>query len=75
MEIYSKTEDFGENRDYEITLWLCKNNEKNYVIVADMDFHQTLKNKRLFVKTDDSTDGLDEITAKRAIEILNTDLY
>ena len=75
MEIYSKTEDFGENRNYEITMWLCKNGAENYVILDDVDFRWSMENRRHFVKTDDSDHGLDEITAARAIEILNTDLY
>lgn len=71
LEIYSKTDVFNENRNYEISLWLCKNDVKNYVILDDVDFHWSDENRRHFVKTDDANHGLDEHTATLAIEILN----
>lgn len=75
MEIYSRTDDYGENRDYEIAMWLCNHGADNYVILDDVDFRWSMENRRHFLKTDDSAHGLDEITAAHAIEILNSDLY
>lgn len=72
MEIYSKTDDYDENRDYEIAMWLCSHGAENYVILDDMDFRWSEQNRKHFVKTDDET-GLDETTAKYAVEILSAE--
>ena len=31
LTIYSKTDTFDENRNFEISLWLCRNEVENYV--------------------------------------------
>ena len=70
LKIYSKTDTFDENRNFEITLWLCRNKIENYVILDDVDFRWSDENRIHFVKTDDSKLGLDESATKLAIEIL-----
>lgn len=71
LTIYSKTDTFDENRNFEISLWLCRNEVENYVILDDLEFHWSEENRRHFVKTDDDNQGLDEQTTNLAIRILN----
>ena len=70
LKIHSKTENCNDNRNLEISLWLCSNAVENYVILDDLDFHWSEKNRKHFVKTDDSQQGLDEKTTNQAIKIL-----
>lgn len=74
MRIYSKTENLGEQRDLEISLFLCNEDVESYVILDDLDFGWKEENRRHFVKTDDTCLGLDSKTVCKAIEILNTEL-
>lgn len=71
LTIYSKTDTFDENRNFEISLWLCRNEVENYVILDDIDFRWSEENRKHFVKTDDGNQGLDEQTTNLAIRILN----
>lgn len=43
LRIYSKTDTFDENRNFEISLWLCRNEVENYVILDDIDFRWSEK--------------------------------
>lgn len=70
LEIYSKTSNYEENRDYEITMWISENNIKQYVILDDIDFGWSNLNREHFVQTDDEKDGLDEEQVQKAIDIL-----
>ncbi|MBQ8504526.1 MAG: hypothetical protein IJ491_09675 [Clostridia bacterium] len=74
LKIYAKTENFGEDRDYEILMWLAKNKVDSYVILDDMDFGWSPENRKRFVKTDDAT-GLDERTTEKAIGVLMNECY
>ena len=70
LEIYSKTNNYEENRDFEITMWIAENNIKQYVILDDNDFGWSKLNREHFVQTDDEKDGLDEEQVQKAIDIL-----
>ena len=73
LEIYSKTDNFNDNRNFEISMWLCAHAVENYVILDDLDFHWSEENRRRFVKTNDNI-GLDKHTSQLAINILNSTL-
>lgn len=70
LEIYSKTNNYEENRDFEITMWIAENNIKQYVILDDNDFGWSKLNREHFVQTDDEKDELDEEQVQKAIDIL-----
>lgn len=70
LQIYNKTGSYNENRNFEISMFLCCNNVENYVIIDDVDFNWSEENRRHFVKTDDSGQGLDEKSVRQAVEIL-----
>lgn len=74
LTIYSKTDTFDENRNFEISLWLCRNEVENYVILDDVDFRWCNENRKHFIKTDDDNKGLDEQTTNLAIRILNNNI-
>lgn len=74
MKIYSKTEAYGEQRDLEVRLFLCKNDVESYVILDDIDFGWSPENYRRFVKTCDTDAGLDEEAVCKTIEILNSEI-
>lgn len=74
LTIYSKTDTFDENRNFEISMWLCRNEVENYVILDDMDFRWSEENRKHFVKTDDDNQGIDEQTTNLAIRILNNNI-
>lgn len=74
LKIYSKTDTFDKKRNFEISLWLCKNEVENYVILDDIDFHWSEENRKHFVKTDDDNRGIDEQTTNLAIRILNNNI-
>ncbi len=71
LDIYSKTECFSEQRDYEIRMYLCCNDVEDYVIIDDMDFGWSEQNRHHFIKTDDSKSGLDDSSVIKAVKILN----
>ncbi len=59
MKIHSKTEDFNNNRNLEVSDWLARHdNVENYVIFDNFDFFWSKTNRAHFVKTNDSRDGL-----------------
>ncbi len=72
LKVYSKTDFYEEKRNFEISLWLCEHSVENYVILDDIDFGWSEENRRHFVQTDDSREGLDERTTQLAINILNS---
>ncbi len=74
LEIYSKTDDFGEDRNYEILLWLSGHQVTEYVILDDINFFGNGVNRLHLVQTDDTKEGLDEEATQRAIDILNGSL-
>lgn len=70
LQISSKTENFDEERDYEILVWLAKNKTDSYVILDDVDFNWCELNRGRFVKVNDTT-GITEETVEKAVKILN----
>ena len=70
LQIYNKTANLNENRNFEILMFLSCNEVENYVILDDIDFGWSDENRRRFVQTDDRDMGLDEKTVQKAIEIL-----
>ena len=72
LTIYNKTGNYNENRNFEISMFLCCNDVENYVILDDIDFNWSEENRRRFVQTDDSGYGLDEAAVKKCIEVLNS---
>lgn len=69
LKIYDKTENFGEDRDYEILIYLAKNDVEEYIILDDFDFNWSETNRKHFVQTNDET-GLDERAVEKALRLL-----
>ncbi len=71
MKIFSKTDNFGEDRNYEILVWLSAHEVSEYVILDDINFFKNSVNMLHFLQTDDEAEGLDEDIVQLAIDMLN----
>ena len=70
LEIYSKTNSFDEDRDYEIRDWVKNNNPEKFVILDDVEYNWSSEISKCFVQTNDEIEGLDEDSTQKAIDIL-----
>ncbi len=71
LKIFSKTDNFGEDRNYEILVWLSSHQVSEYVILDDINFFKNSVNMKHFIQTDDEAEGLDEAAVQLAIDMLN----
>lgn len=72
LKIFAKTPILNSSREEEIELWLENNQQVLNFVVLDDRFLDSKRLRGHFIKTLGYSKGLDEITVKKAIDILNS---